>query len=183
MSQGLINITWCKHPFQTAYIIWKNSWLVYLFLSLPDCALSAWAIKAAYGWLCHVMKPLKSHNPQLTGKSHALSSCLRVSKKLCGLSCASPVSLAVLIKHISGRWLQLKDTFTDDTVQKDEERFRRRGRGAGMPSALRTAHHKIDASAKGSWKRNSARHPHPKAAHEILVPRSNKTFYHFRHIA
>lgn len=48
-----------------------------------------------------------------------LSRGLRVSQMLRALGCASPVRLAVLIKHISGRWLQLKDRFTDDTVQKD----------------------------------------------------------------
>lgn len=89
----------------------------------------------------------KKLQPSTTGKSHMLSCCLCVSKILHILSCASPVSLAVLIKHISGRWLQLKDRFTDDTVQKDEKCFNHRGRRrAGMPLALCTEYHKIDTS-------------------------------------
>jgi len=62
------------------------------------------------------------------------------------LSCASPVNLAVLIKHISGRWLQWKDKFTDHTVQNDEKRSNHRGRRAGMPLAWCTEYQKIDAS-------------------------------------
>lgn len=84
--------------------------------------------------------------PTTTGKSHTFSCCLRVSELLSSLSCASPVSLVVLIKRVSGRWLQLKDRFTDDTVQKDEKCFNHRGRGAGMPLALCTEYHKIDTS-------------------------------------
>lgn len=86
----------------------------------------------------------KKLQPSATGISHLLSCCLCVPGMLWSLSYASHVSPAVLIKHISGRWFQLKGRLTDDTVQNNEKCLKCRGRGAGMPLALFTGDHKRD---------------------------------------
>lgn len=134
----------------TPFPNWINDleeWLTCMFISITAWLCTKCMSHKSNIWVtpqCNINP--KKPQPSSTGKSHVLSCCPPVSKTLCSLSCARPVSLAVLIKHISGRWLQLKDRFTDDTVQKDEKRFNHRGRRAGMPLALCTEYHKIDTS-------------------------------------
>lgn len=122
-------------------------------------------IKATSGQLHSVIEHPRSYNPQL----QVNVTCFLHPGMLCSLSCASHVSPAVLVKHICGRWLQLKGRFRDDTVQNNERCLKCRGRGADMPLVLLTGDHKRDTFCQRKLQVQLARLSHLQAAYKTSV--------------